>query len=603
MHSPRYLLALGALAGVVVAMPAAALSNSFRQAPFLTFAQPAQEPPSLAGFSAMKVTLSRTLIADQGKVVANYARLYGIKTIFLQISGDDVDLLDVHDPLTTENLNALFDVAHVFAVVGSPSWLDTPRTVPAIVASFVTQIAPSYPRFAGILYDITPDVSQERAYFELLDTLFGGATTWTYGTTLLEANPRWWRQPDRNGHRSPSWLQEAESYPAVKEIYLDMDGHSAESQMTHDVIKAGPTLTKPFLSGADDTTKQGNSYYDARPERLAENLRVVADRLRALNPAFAGTSLDGWADDYDAVQLTLPQPTSHQNPKPTGPLVPPPGRIYIGAFVAPDRSRGGPADVKKFETQIGRKLALDQHFRAFFKPLIEKEDYGDIANGRVPSLGLDCGTTDANIAQGNEDAQLQTLAAAAKSFAHPIFLRFFWEMNLPLQTSRKECWDPLTDLPGYRLSPAWFIAAWRHMHAVFVAAGATNVIWVWNESGAGPIPAAYYPGDDVVDWVGVDYYDRNNGRFLSDFVPLLNSISQYDKPLMIGETGAQPQIQPSYFSEIAESLGAVYPQIKSIAYFDSSGGLTSGNWTLSPKGIAAYGAMGRRPYFSAMPQL
>jgi len=603
MRSLRSLFAFCALAGIVASASAPSLAAGFRlrQAALAPFALPAEEP-SLAGFSAMKVRLSRTVIADQGRVVADYARLYGIKTIFLEISATDESLLQQADPLTTKNLDALFGAARVFAVLGSPSWLYAPRTVPAEVTAFVTRIAPSYPQFAGILYDIQPDISQERAYFQLLDTLVG-TSPWTYRTTLLEANPRWWRHPDRNGHRSPSWLQEAEDYPAVARIYLDMNGRSAESELTHDVIKAVPQLTKPFWSGADDITKQGNSYYNARPEYLAKNLRLVAERLRGMNAFFAGTSLDGWADDYDALQRTLPQPTSHQNPAPPGPLVPPAGRIYIGAFVAPNRSRGGPADVKKFEGQIGRKIAVDTHYRAFFKPLIQKDDYDDLTNGRVPSIGLDCGTTDANIANGLEDAQLQTLAGEAAQFGHPIFLRFFWEMNLPLGSSRKECWDPLTDQPNYRLSPSWFIAAWRHMHDVFVAAGATNVIWVWNESGAGPMPAAFYPGADVVDWVGVDYYDRNNGPFLQDFAPLLNSASQYVKPIMIAETGAAPQVQPAYFEQIVDSLGAVYPQVKSFSYFDSSGGLTSGNWTLSPQGIAAYAAMGRRPYFSAMPKL
>ena len=92
----------------------------------------------------------------------------------------------------------------------------------------------------------------------------------------------------------------------------------------------------------------------------------------------------------------------------------------------------------------------------------------------------------------------------------PLLLRFAHEMNADWYP-----WDGVrASAPGTHDGPARYVAAWRHVHAVFAAAGATNVRWVWSPNHRS-IPAAawndaarYYPGDDVVDWIGVDGYDR-----------------------------------------------------------------------------------------------
>ena len=506
------------------------------------------------GFSAMKADFSKNTIADEGLVVANFAKTYGVKTIFLHVTGDDIGLLESRDPQTVKNLNAMFDVATVYVTTGDASWLASPTKVPQPVDDIVRKIAPLYPRFAGILYDIEPLPTQEQQYFQLLDTLFGGSNPYAFRTTILQTDPTWWRKPNRNGGESPSWLQEAESYPAVSATYLEMHGHSPGSQMTHDVTKTLPQLAKPYWSGADLETMQGNSYIGVTQAYLTASLTTVAAELQKRNPHFAGTAVDEWDDQYGSLLLTLPQPVTPHIPQPAGPLVPPPGQIYLGAFVAPNKSGGGPAEVAALESSIGRKLAYDLHYRGFRKPITGQDTADDAANGRVPMIAWDCATSDARVAAGYEDAQINTAAAEAAAFGQPMFMRFLWEMNLPVQRARQGCWDPATDLPDFKLSPVYYKAAYRHIHDLFVAAGATNVIWVWNESGGGPAPAEYYPGDDVVDWVGIDDYDRTNTSFLSNLGPILNSTMQYGKPIVICETGSQATYQQRYFSEIVGTL-------------------------------------------------
>ena len=550
----------------------------------------------------MTVSLSHNVIADDGFVIANFAKQYGISTIFLKVAGDDVGALAAQNPQTVANLNAMFDVANVYVLTGDPSWLATPTTVPSDVNTIVRTIAPLYPRFAGILYDIEPTSTQNAAYFQLLNTLFAGSQPYAFGTTILETNPRWWRQPNSSGGSSPSMLQQVESYSAVTQTYLMMNGHSAATQMTHDVAKALTQLTKPYWSGADAATMQGGSYYGSSASYLSSNLTQVAAQVSAIDSNFAGVSVSEWDDGYGALEVTFPQPSPPPVPQPTGPLVPPVGQSYLGAYVDPNHN-GNPTEVAAFETQIGRKLAYDLHFLGFNKPFIGGGMTDDANNGRIPLVAWDCGDSNARVAAGADDAQIKTSAAAAAAYGHPIFLRFLWEMNLPVMQARKSCYDPATDLPNNKLSPTHFIAAWRHMHDLFVAAGATNVIWVWDPSAGGPTPGEYYPGADVVDWVGMDHYNRTSTSFASNFTPYMNSDAQYDKPIMICETGALASYQSTYFPDLVNSLTTAYPLVKAVSYFDGGGGMTPGSWILSNPGTAAFAAMGQQPYFSAVPQL
>ena len=60
-----------------------------------------------------------------------------------------------------------------------------------------------------------------------------------------------------------------------------------------------------------------------------------------------------------------------------------------------------------------------------------------------------------------------------------------------------------------------YVAAYRYVHAIFERFHADNVQWVWNPNTLGDAaPATYvatyqsvYPGDDVVDWIGLDIFN------------------------------------------------------------------------------------------------
>src|SRR5438105_15657730 len=71
-------------------------------------------------------------------------------------------------------------------------------------------------------------------------------------------------------------------------------------------------------------------------------------------------------------------------------------------------------------------------------------------------------------------------------------------------------WFPDMDTSSLAVSPASFVSAWRHVHDIFAARGATNAVWVWCPSAPGfasSTAQAYYPGDTYVDWACADGYN------------------------------------------------------------------------------------------------
>jgi hypothetical protein len=99
---------------------------------------------------------------------------------------------------------------------------------------------------------------------------------------------------------------------------------------------------------------------------------------------------------------------------------------------------------------------------------------------------------------------------------------------------------------GYRHVPAaTFVAAWRHIVALFRGQGADNVIWLWTinaESlGAGPI-ADWWPGKEYVTWVGIDgYYFRPSDTFTSVFGPTVHQVRALTgSPVLLSETAVGP---------------------------------------------------------------
>jgi beta-mannanase len=142
----------------------------------------------------------------------------------------------------------------------------------------------------------------------------------------------------------------------------------------------------------------------------------------------------------------------------------------------------------------------------------------------------------ADIAAGKSDAYLKNYAEAVRKLNLPVVMDFADEFN-----GGWEKWGTKY------VKPKDYVAAWRHIHDVFVDAGAGTVIWAWSPNIINPVPTVglkqYYPGDGYVDWVGLIGYftlDQDNA-FSSVFGPTMKEIRTFTKkPFIIIETAAEP---------------------------------------------------------------
>lgn len=112
-----------------------------------------------------------------------------------------------------------------------------------------------------------------------------------------------------------------------------------------------------------------------------------------------------------------------------------------------------------------------------------------------------------SIVTGNYDAYLKRFARESRQFGKPYLIRFAHEMNLA-----RYHWGGDSQEFGPD-STVKYRAMFRHIVEVFRSEKVTNVSWVFcpnNESAPAESwnkIASYYPGDDVVDVIGLDGYN------------------------------------------------------------------------------------------------
>ena len=167
-------------------------------------------------------------------------------------------------------------------------------------------------------------------------------------------------------------------------------------------------------------------------------------------------------------------------------------------------------------------------------PELTWEPWDPAAGTTQPAYALD------RIAAGDHDAYLKRWARQVRSYGGPLVVRMAHEMN--------GSWYPWAE--GVNGNQAGdYRAAWRHVVQVFRAQRVTNVSWFWapNVPYEGSVPlAGLYPGDDVVDRVGLDGYNWGTTQSWSSwqsaeqvFGPGLAEIGAFtSRPFYIGEIGS-----------------------------------------------------------------
>lgn len=190
-----------------------------------------------------------------------------------------------------------------------------------------------------------------------------------------------------------------------------------------------------------------------------------------------------------------PAPTTTLNPQ-VAPSVPARG-AYFGAWVRPviHNQRTRIAMVNALQRQIGRRLDIVHIYLLPDALFPTRSDLAFLHQGSMLMVSWALSDTRGIIA-GKYDSLIRQRAEEMKAVGKPIFLRWREEMNRP-------------NLRYVVHSAADFVAAWKHIRAIFAQQHVANVAWVWCPTSRGfasTDAGAFYPGDDEVDWVCTDAY-------------------------------------------------------------------------------------------------
>jgi endoglucanase len=286
----------------------------------------------------------------------------------------------------------------------------------------------------------------------------------------------------------------------------------------------------------------------------------------------------------------------------TGPLAPAQGAL-LGAFV-------GTGTVMQLEGTLGRKLAISHNFFGW------NDDYtswvrSTVAGGYIPLVTWEpwvgaAGVSIDDIANGAHDSMIRSRAQSSAAIGQRFFLRWGHEMN-----GNWYPWDGSHN--GANASAgAKYIAAYRHIHDLFVNAEAANVVWVfcpnvdsvpgdaWNQW------SNYYPGDTYVDWMAFDGYNWGTvqtGSSWRTFTSIAGAIyaglAGKGKPIMIAET-ASTELggdKAAWIAGVLPALAGSYPSIRALVWFHMN---KETDWRADSSSPAreAFVAMARDRYFN-----
>ncbi len=179
-----------------------------------------------------------------------------------------------------------------------------------------------------------------------------------------------------------------------------------------------------------------------------------------------------------------------------------------------------------------------------------------------------------SIERGDCDAFLRNISIRFRTYGKPLFFRFAWEMNIPSNE-----WS----LQYTGSTAQEFVGAWRHIHTIMNEENVTNVQWVFCPQVNTPTSIAYeeiFPGDEYVDWVGLDGYNWGTTQSWSSWQNFSDVFgSSYDelvklapgKPVMIAEFGTTDQggDKPGWFSAALNTqIPQRFPEVKALIFYN-----------------------------------
>jgi len=257
----------------------------------------------------------------------------------------------------------------------------------------------------------------------------------------------------------------------------------------------------------------------------------------------------------------------------------------------------GAGSIDQTTRKLGRTPVIHLAYYGWAADWTGSVTEADLAAGRIPLISWEPHHIDfAKIIDGSLDATIIARAKGSKALGEKFFLDFAAEMN------GDEAWSGNNS--------HLYVAAYRHIHDLFVAAGVKNVVWAWcpnvtDTDGGNRTTMDYYPGDAYVDWTGVDGYNwgttNSNGwqsfqQVFQDIYPLL---AAKKKPILIGEMASTEAggDKAKWIDAIIPTLRTSFPLIKGVVWFDIN---KETDWRISssPASEASFIRMANDPYFN-----
>jgi len=213
-----------------------------------------------------------------------------------------------------------------------------------------------------------------------------------------------------------------------------------------------------------------------------------------------------------------------------------------GAFLADRPTR---SDIVRFQRDYGKKPYLVMVFTDWGK-FIDNRILGNIySEGSIPFItwepwiahekkGIDYD----KLLTGGDDGYIKDFARRLKNTGRPVFLRFAHEMN--------GNWYPWV---GTKLGAQKYIEIYRYIWDIFHQTGVDNVKWVFSVNWEDVPPRTsnqfmnYYPGDEYVDYIGIDGYNWGDTQSWSKWMtfdqmfrkPYDEITAKTNKPIIISE--------------------------------------------------------------------
>lgn len=227
----------------------------------------------------------------------------------------------------------------------------------------------------------------------------------------------------------------------------------------------------------------------------------------------------------------------------------PQAQVMVGAYVSDDA--WSVEGIKKFNKEVKKRAAFITVFSSFsnnWEQHLSKQSDNIASQRAVPLISwmpIDESRPDDNllpeITDGKWDNYLNTWGLGLKQWLSSqsqnasVYLRFGHEFN--------------GDWYSYSNTPADFVAAWQYVHQKFSEFGLDQSIqWVWSPNHLSFDDyndiTVYYPGDNYVDWTGIDgynwgdYFPFSSWRsFEYIFGPTYRKLIDFfpSKPIMINE--------------------------------------------------------------------